>query len=320
MNSAFLVIIVCGVIAIGASKVLRARRVTAEDLVWIGGSEDIPASEVEVYTNYLRRYRLSRVIGATLGITGATIIGFRWFDTVWVGLSPLPMSNVLVSGVLGCIAGALFAESFTLRRRSDGIPSAASLSLRPATPRHRALSAAWIVVAIAMVVGTVLISFGVQWFAPATSALTGVVMVSLAALTSRAITSRARPVLSARAAVVDDRLRAFGRERVARLALAAAVLALACTLTSIGTAMFPEQTAFTPDTLAPNDALIEGALIVILFTGLVIALVLLHRARPYPPRSFASPSLAHGGDAGVGTPTPGEAAFFGRAPENAASP
>ena len=112
--------------------------------------------------------------------------------------------------------------------------------------------------------------------APLWIAIGGLIGTLVAEATQSAITGRRRPILSERAGVVDLRMRSFASTSVARLQLAAAVLAAAWTVSKV-------------PGVESRPTMVTQAVAVI--GGLVITVILLHRASPRPPRKWiAEPS------------------------------
>ncbi|QHT57046.1 hypothetical protein GXP71_13795 [Cellulomonas sp. H30R-01] len=250
-------------------------RPSAADLAWLTGNPDPPHDEAEVVSRYLRRHRTDRVVGALTGVCLAVVVGIRWYGTLVVGVGGRsPLADPLFLGLTGVVVGALAAESFRLPRPQG--PVRASLVPRADGAGAGHVRAARVTAAVA----TLLTSADLVHAAlarddvaaatgTAVTLLLGLAVVALAELTRARVVGRRRPVLSARATRLDERLRAFATGSVAHLELAAAVLTAAWVVSATS--------------LLPDDADWLGVVAVV--TGLVVAVVQLRAARPRPPRA-----------------------------------
>lgn len=263
-------------VLVAAGVVLRqcaTARVTPSDVVWLVGAgpdERVPDDEAGVVVRYLERHRQHRLVGGLLGVTFAVVVGLRWYQSVGFGFAQRsPLADVLFCGVGGVLVGALYAEGFRLRPAPGA--RVASLAPHPTAPLAGTVWTARAVLATSLLVALALLLTG-SGPAAVVSAGVGTVLVTVAELTRRRIVDRRRPVHPERVDRLDRRLRSFAAGSVAHLELAAAVL----------TAMWVLAwwSAATPDVPYAVDVLRTCAGL----AGLVIAVVLLHRAAPRAPR------------------------------------
>lgn len=272
MGGGVLVLLVGTVLAIGLPLYWLEGRSTPRDAAWLAGGP-VAEDEVTVYGRYLDRHRRHRLLGGLLGVTTAVVVGWRWYETVTLGIGlGSPLGDVLFCGLAGVIAGALSAETFRFSR----VPSphvVASLTEHRAarTPHPSAVVAARWLTGGALVVGA--LSLPGSGY-PAISAVGGLVMVAIAEATRAAARRRRRPVLSDRARVADARMRDFAVGTLANLELSAATLAAGWTLVKV-----------------PGwDHGPVGPIRVAVAVGAVVAAVVyLRRARTAPPASFVAP-------------------------------
>lgn len=278
------VVAVLLVLALGGWCVARAWRGSWRDMPWFAPAGASPA-ELSLYRAYLRRHRRWRVTGAVAGAVLATIVGLSGDGTVFAGLAPNPATNALVAGILGCVVGALGAESYRIRGVRG--PVAVSIAARPAERLQPAARASWLVGAIGLAVA---LAAAVQrapgWHLAVANAAVGAGILALAWWTSRAIDRRPRPALSAGAARADERLRTFGRVRIGWLGLAGTTLMLGCVLVSLAP---PETLARNEDGVRPDAPV---AAVILGLGALTVSLWALHRASPYPPLTFRPPRPA----------------------------
>ncbi len=240
--------------------------VTRRDIAWLAGTAAFADDEGEVYARCLRRHRRHRSVGGTVGVALAVVVGIRFADGVTVGIGRAgPLGDILFAGLAGVVAGALSAETYRLREPRSTVV-AASLAARAVTEPRAVVLAARGLVTVAGVVAIAAELLGTGSWSVAIAAA-GLVPAVLAEATRAAVLGRRRPVLSDRAAVVDLRLRAFALASVARLQLAAALLAAGWTLTAIG---------------PPRPIAFAGGL-----AAVVGAAVLARRGAPRPPRGWA---------------------------------
>ena len=249
--------------------------ISASDVGWLADDSTIAGDAAVVYTRYLSRHRRHRLAGGLFGVAFAVVYGIRWSGSVSVGIGQnSPLSDVLFCGLAGVLIGVLSAESFRLTRRPPGIV-AASLDQHDdyRTPRTDQGSRALLLLAV-LVGAVVRIASGAA--APMLIAIAGIGFALLAAVTQRAISARARPVLSDSARRVDARLRGFAAQSVTTLRFASSILVLGWAVSK-----------------APRSSsgLVEVLRAVFVIGCLVAALVLLRRAAPRPSRRWAGATL-----------------------------
>jgi len=257
--------VILPVLGLVTFAVFRAQVVTDRDVQWLAGGFVARADEERVYRRYLLRHRRHRVVGGAFGASVALVVGGRWYGQVTVGVgNGSPLGDLLLCTLTGVVVGALSAESFRLSQPRSAA-RAASLGPRAGLPLVLVARAAMVLAAASLVVALVVVmQGGATWSVLA--AVIGCVVVLVGQATRAAIAGRARPVLTARAAHVDARMRAFAAESVSWLQLAAAVLTAAWVLSGL-------------------DA--DGPLVTLaVVSGLVLAIVLLVRAKPHPRRSW----------------------------------
>ena len=244
------------------------------DIAWLaGGTIPADAQAAEVYRRYLVRHRAHRMIGGICGIALAITYGITWQGSVELGIGRgSPLGDLLFCGVAGVLIGALSAETYRLSERRSA-RAVATLAAHPPLARPDLVLSARVAAGIGLLIGLIVLVAGGGPVSLAV-ALGGSVLVVIGELTRRAVDGRRRPVLSDAAVEVDARIRAFASTTVARLELAAGVLAAGWALSES-----------VPDDL--GGAL--GALAVVgVLTVLVVVVVQLHRAAPRPPRSFVA--------------------------------
>ncbi len=250
------------------------------DVAWLAGG--IPPADpqvAEVYRRYLVRHRAHRLFGGLGGVLFAIIYGFTWQDGPHAGVgSGSPLGDILFCGIGGVLIGALSAETYRLSA-SGSARAVATLAPHPPLARPDLARRARFAAGLALLIGLAVLLAGRGW-SSLTAALCGAVVVAVGELTRRAIDDRRRPVLSDAAATVDLRIRAFASASVARLELAAGVLAVDWALSAgLG----------DPTRLPPAAQAIAVALATpISLVALVVAVVLLRGASPRPPRSFVA--------------------------------
>jgi hypothetical protein len=267
---AILILAAAVTIAAGLSMTIARARVSARDVAWIAGTPDCSPAEADVYSRYLRRHRLHRLVGGLLGTLFAITVGGRWYGEVSIGVGPqTPLADVLFCGLGGVLLGAFSAERFRLSEPSSTTVSA-SLTQHAAVARPGLIRVAR-VISLSSLVGAALVAATGHGLAPLWIAIGGLVAALVAEATQSAITGRRRPVLSDRAQVVDLRMRSFASTSIARLQLAVAVLTATWAVSKVP--------GITTGPVPPVQA-------VMVIAGLVITVVLLHRASPRPPRKW----------------------------------
>lgn len=255
------------------AAVLRTK-ITAGDLGWIAGGATPAPDEAAVYTRYLRRHRVHRLIGGLFGIALAVLVGIRLYASVTIGIGQSsPLGDVLFCGLVGVLIGAFSAESFRLSEPRT-FRAVASLAPRGASSQARLVTVARAMAVGSLLLGALVAATGNGWTSLAV-AVGGLAVLGVAEATRAAIAGRRRPVLSDRARVVDATMRRYAAGSVAHLELAAAVLVTGWTLSKVpggeGNLLGAVQTL--------------GAI-----TALVATVVLLRRAAPRPPRGWAPAS------------------------------
>ena len=276
MASFGILLLALGIItAAGLSLAVGGTRVSARDVAWIAGTSDSSSAEADVYSRYLQRHRVHRLVGGLLGILFAISVGTRWYSSVSFGIGTnSPLADVLFCGLSGVLVGAFSAETFRLSEPPSATISA-SLTEHAGVARPQLIRVARVII-LGALVGSALVAATGNGMTPLWIAIGGLVVALVAEATQSAITGRRRPVLSDQAQVVDLRIRSFASTSIARLQLAAAVLTATWVVSQVPGA---DDVPLTP----------VQALAVI--AGFVITVVLLHRASPRPPRKWiAGPS------------------------------
>jgi hypothetical protein len=248
--------------------------VSNRDVLWLAGAERCSSAERLVYERYLVRHRRHRSLGGLFGVVFAVIVGIRYFQIVSIGIGQSnPLADVLFCGIGGVQVGLLSAETYRLAPTSLPV-AAASLAPRD---HYRSMLLVWLprsLTVIALAVGVVNAAT-TQRFAPLWIAAVGLVFACFAEATQLAITRRRRPLLSGSAQYVDTRLRSFAARSLSLLQTAAAVLVVGWTLSKLS--QFDRGVAGFVRTLA-------------VIACLVVAVMLLRRAAPRPPRRYGSVS------------------------------
>ncbi len=245
--------------------------VSHRDVAWLAGSTPVASDEAAVYSRYLRRHRVHRLVGGVFGLALAVVVGLSWFGTVTIGIRMgNPLGDLLFCGLAGVLVGALSAESFRLGQSRSAVV-AASLEVRGSRVPALPVRVARAVVLASLVLGVLVLAIGGAP-APLAAAVVGLVVALMGEATRSAVTARRRPLLSQRAHRVDDRIREFATGSVSRLQLAAAILTVGWTL------------ALVPPI---ENGLLMAVRLVALLAALVSALVFLHGAAPRPPRRWA---------------------------------
>jgi len=257
------------IIAAGLLLAVRGTHVSARDVAWLAGTSDSSSAEADVYSRYLQRHRVHRLVGGVLGTLFAIVVGTRWYGSVSFGVGThSPLGDVLFCGLSGVLVGAFSAETFRLSEPPSATVSA-SLTQHAGAARPQLIRAAR-VISLGALVGSALVAATGNGLAPLCIAIGGLVVALVAEATQSAITGRRRPVLSDEAQVVDLRMRSFASTSIARLQLAVAVLTATWALSQV-----------------PLD---DGPLVLVqtlaVVAGFVITVVLLHRASPRPPRKW----------------------------------
>lgn len=272
MDRGLVVLLIGTVLAIGLPLYWVEGRSTPRDVAWLAGAP-VAADEATAYGRYLDRHRRHRLLGGLLGVTSAVVVGWRWYETVTLGIGlGSPLGDVLFCGLAGVIAGALSAETFRFSR----VPSPHVVASLTAHRAARPPVAPTMVVARWLTGGALLVgalSLPGSGY-PAISAVGGLVMVGIAEATRAAALRRRRPVLSDRARVVDARMRDFAVDTLANLELSAATLAAGWTLVKV-----PGR----------DDGVVGPLRVVVAVGALAIAVEYLRRARTAPPARFVTP-------------------------------
>lgn len=257
------------VVAAGLLLAVRGTHVSARDVAWLAGTSDSSSAEADVYSRYLQRHRVHRLVGGVLGTLFAIVVGTRWYGSVSSGVGTnSPLGDVLFCGLSGVLVGAFSAETFRLSEPPSATVSA-SLTQHAGAARPQLIRAAR-VISLGALVGSALVAATGNGLAPLWIAIGGLVVALVAEATQSAITGRRRPVLSDEARVVDLRMRSFASTSIARLQLAVAVLTATWALSQVP--------------LDDGPLVLVQALAVV--GGFVITVVLLHRASPRPPRKW----------------------------------
>jgi hypothetical protein len=275
IGSTVFMLLAVGTIITESSILTGGRYVSASDVAWIAGTPESPPAEAAVYSRYLRRHRLHRLAGGLLGTLFAFTVGDRWYGEVSFGIGQQsPLADVLFCGLGGLLVGAFSAESFRLSEPASATVSA-SLTWHAGVASPRLIRVAR-VISLGSLVGGALIAATGHGLTPLWIATAGLIVALVAEATQSAITGRRRPVLSERARAVDLRMRSFASTSIARLQLAVAVLTATWVLSQI------------PGVEAGPFALVQTLTVT---AGVVLTVVLLHKASPRPPRKwFAEPS------------------------------
>ncbi|ACZ30124.1 hypothetical protein Xcel_1093 [Xylanimonas cellulosilytica DSM 15894] len=275
----FVIVLVVALVALVVAGVLGRPADAGRDAAWLARTWVVPPDEVDVYSRYLARVRTHRRVGGLLGVLFAAVVGIVYAGTIGFGIvAPGPLGDVLFCGVAGVLVGAMSAEVYRLGLPRAATTASASLAPRPTLPGARQVLAARVVVTVAVGVGAALVITGHDVTTLLAAAL-GALLVGLCEATRAAVAHRRRAALSERALVVDGNLRAFAARTVAALELAAAVLA------ATWAASGAHAAGWLPGVLG----------MVVVLGGLVVAVVLLVKASPRPPRRHASsPALVAG--------------------------
>lgn len=263
------------IIAAGLSLALRGSHVSARDVAWLAGTTESSPAEADVYSRYLQRHRVHRLVGGLLGTLFALLVGTRFYGSVSFGVGTnSPLADVLFCGLSGVLVGAFSAETFRLSEPPSATISA-SLTQHAGVARPQLIRVARVISGGA-VVGSALVAATGNGLTLLWIAIAGLIEALVAEATQSAITGRRRPVLSDEAQVVDLRIRWFASTSISRLQLAAAVLTATWTLSQV------------PGVDDGPLALVQALAVI---AGFVITVVLLHRASPRPPRKWvAEPS------------------------------
>lgn len=263
------VVLVLGMVTAFAARSARS----GADAGWL--AEPLPSTthEASVLVRYLRRHRLHRSVGATLGVVLATVAGIRLYGELTIGIGRRsPLADLLFCGLAGSIVGTLSAETFRLSQPRSEVRSASLIERTPLVPvRLLVLGRA---LTIAACLGSLAILVVARDAGPLAIAIAGVAITGVAELTRRAITGRQRPVMSDRARWVDDRMRWFAHRVVGNLQLSAAWLVAGWVVSKTG------------DTEHPAVDVVQ---LVTVLGCLVAAVVHLLRATPRRPRGWVAP-------------------------------
>lgn len=231
------------------------------DIAWVAGTEMVPSDEAAVIRRYLARHRRHRMVGGLVGVVAAGTAAFRWQQEA-------SFQVLLFGGITGVLVGTLSAETYRLGPRSGG---SAVASLEPRTPAPLAgvvRAARGLLLGVTLVAAV--LAVGQSDGGPLLLAAAGVAVSGVAEATRAQIVGRRRPVLSARARDLDERLRTFAGWSVAWLQLALSVLVVGYVLAAL---------PFGPGwTVVIRDLAVLAAL--------VAAAVYTHRAAPRPPLTW----------------------------------
>lgn len=280
MTLPLVVIVILGVLllAVLGGALVRIPADT-RDVAWLAGGEAPADPQVaEVYRRYLVRHRAHRFFGGLGGVLFAIVYIVTWQDSPDVAAGGGPLGDFLFCGIGGVLIGALSAETYRLSTRGSA-RAVATLAPHPPLARPDLARQARAAAGLALLIGIAAPLAGRGWSSLAV-ALPGAVVVAVGELTRRAIDDRRRPVLSDAAATVDLRIRTFASASVARLELAAGVLAVSWALS----AGLGDPTRLPPAAQAISVALGTPISLV----ALVVAVVQLRGASPRPPRSFVA--------------------------------
>lgn len=226
-----LLALVVALLAAGGWTLVRSTVPTKGDVAWLAGPgfapDGVPTDDdvADVCRRYLTRHRRHRLAGGLFGVVFAAIIGVRWFGSITIGIGEgSPFGDLLFCGLGGVIAGTLSAESFRL---SAVTPARSAASLAPRSEpvgRERVLLARSLAVA-AFAVGVIALATDHGGVAFVTSViLAGPFAVG--EIVRVVIARRERPVMTDRARVLDDRLRAFATSSMSFLLVATGFLML----------------------------------------------------------------------------------------------
>ena len=285
-----MVILLAMLIAGVAGSVLAMRRAVPSpvDVAWLAGPEFADTARadrgeaLELCRRYLSRHARHRFIGGVVGVLFAIVVGVRWYGTVTVGIgSANPLADVLFCGVAGVIIGALSAETFRLGSdRAD--QRAASLTPRTIDVGRPRLLLARGMAIVALAFGMAAGVSGHGWM-PLATGIVAALPLAVAEWVRVAIITRARPVMTDRARLLDDRLRSFAASSVSYLEVATAALMLGWTLS----------------TITDLPTVLAAAQIVAVVGCLIVAIVCLRRGAPRQPRHIANDLVLTGqpGDA-----------------------
>lgn len=240
--------------AVVAYWTTRPPRARAADASWLSGTAAPTETTALLAERYLHRLRTHRRGGAQIGALLAVAVGASRDGGVAFWSTP---GHALLGGVLGLVVGSVLAEVWRVRpvrgRRS------AELRVRTVDPEAAALRP----VLVGVTAVTAVLAVSTPSERAAALALTAAVLALTHALVLRAVALRGRPALPADLRAADDSLRVFASRRLSLETLAAALLVLSGQLAGMQGLPGAEAVA-VPAVLA--------------------ALVLLWRARPYPPR------------------------------------
>lgn len=266
-----MVLVVPVAIGVVVVRVFARTAATPRDVAWLASSPGWPSREVAaVYSRYLERHRRHRLAGGLFGAAFAIVVGIRMYGSVSIGISEgTPLADIAFCALAGTLLGSLSAESFRLSE-PESRTIVASLATRPsvADPHLQMVARLLTLVTVAMSIGAALAG---HELAPLSIAVVGLGAMAVAELTQRSIATRRRPVLSDAAVAVDLDIRQFAGRASSLLQLAAAVL----------------TAAWVASKLPPVDNDVVGlARVLAGLGGLIVVVVLLHRAAPRPPRSW----------------------------------
>lgn len=263
-----------------------SRRIDERDVAWIAGTDVVPGDEAEVYSRYLDRHRRHRLAGGAFGAVFAVLVGLQYYGNVQIiGAGTVtPAADMFFGIITGVVLGALSAETFRLSQ-PRGRTAVASLAPREAVGHPGVVTAArWVAVAALGwgVLAALLPPPEGSGTGPLMVAVVGLAIGGVVELTRAAVANRRRPAESQRALHVDSRIRAFAGRSLSWLQASVAVLVATWAL------------ALTPLKWGRDDAaqgVVDIVVAFVVLAGLVITIVLLHRASPRPPRHW-SPHMA----------------------------
>ncbi len=245
------------------SRSLRALE-TADpevDFDWFTNGRLPTMPSAELVGRYLQRVRVHRWVGGLVGVLTSLAFGLSQSQVISIGIGQgSPFGDLFFGGVAGVLVGSAMAETYRLRPSH----STRSAGLRPRTaPDETHLILA--VVAL-LAVGTSVL--GIVSGSRITLALgvLAVAVVGIQALVLRRILERRSPVLTEDLVEVNEMVRDHAARRISLEALSTGVLVLGWQISYL---------RFLP--LLPQLLMLLGTL--------GVAVFLLRRGRPYPPKA-----------------------------------
>jgi hypothetical protein len=257
----FAALLLTTALAVVAHWTTRPPRPRAADASWLSGTAAPTPTAALLTERYLHRLRTHRRGGAQVGAVLAVALVATREGGLTLGTGRWsPLADVLLGGVLGLVVGSVLAEVWRARP-GRGVRSA-ELRVRAVDPEAASLRP----VLVALTAVTALLAAVSPSPRSAGLAATAVALALTHATVLRAVALRGRPALPDDLRAADDAVRAFASRRLSLETLAAALLVLGW------------QLAGTRPALPVADG--------VAVLALVAALVLLWRARPYPPRRW----------------------------------